>query len=123
MNATDTLGLDPVVELDMPEGDADLVGLRAAASGATSARALTVPPGTVQQRLRPAVYVYELPTWLAQAFEARAPRCRALKSTAHAPHRRSTAWRTRRSAACTPVRAWRMRNAVLCGCHHAQILS
>jgi hypothetical protein len=62
-----------VVELDMPEGDADLVGLRAAGGG-TGARALEVPPGTVQQRLRPAIYVYELPTWLAQAFEARAPR-------------------------------------------------
>jgi hypothetical protein len=95
-----------VVELDMPEGDAELMGLRAAAGGAAGARALVVPPGTVQQRLRPAIYVYELPTWLAQAFEARAPRCHAALSAAH-PNAlcRLTAWRTKRSAACTPVRA------------------
>ena len=54
----------------MPEGDGALVALQP-----TGARALTVPPGALQQRLRPAVYVYELPTWLAQAFEARKPRC------------------------------------------------
>ena len=82
MNATDSLGLDPVVELDMPEGDAELTGLRAAGGNTTGARALTVPPGTVQQRLRPAIYVYELPTWLAQAFEARAPRCLLVQTRA-----------------------------------------
>lgn len=68
LNATASLGLDPVVELDMPEGDEELVRLPSRGGGA---RALVVPPGIVQQRLRPAVYVYELPTWLAQAFEAR----------------------------------------------------
>ena len=108
LEATAGLGLDPVVELDMPEGDAELVKLQAHGGAEAGARALTVPPGVVQQRLRPAVYVYELPTWLAHAFEARAPRCHAVW---RAPlrrrglHRRLTALRTKRSAACTPVRA------------------
>jgi hypothetical protein len=84
LSATESLRRDPVVELDMPENDAELLSLAAAAGVAAAA----APAGAVQQRLRPAVYVYELPTWLSQAFEARAPRAeRALACAGTALHR------------------------------------
>ena len=83
LRLTDGLAADPVVELDMPEGDGELLLLanataadgdaNASSSGLMGVRATAVvlPRGVVQQRLRPLIYVYELPTWLSQAFEAR----------------------------------------------------
>jgi hypothetical protein len=79
LRLTDGLASDPVVELDMPEGDGELLLLANAtaadgvadASLGVRATAVALPRGVVQQRLRPLIYVYELPTWLSQAFEAR----------------------------------------------------